>query len=69
MFDFPPAPNLDPSCHLIPSKATKSELKGQEIFFGKGTCGNCHVAPAYLNHQMHDLRLERFTKEPGDECY
>lgn len=66
MFDFPPAPKLDPSGHLIPSKATKSELNGQEIFFGKGTCGNCHVAPAYLNHQMHDLKLERFTKEPGD---
>lgn len=66
MFDFPPAPKLDPSGRLITSKATKSELNGQEIFFGKGTCGNCHVAPAYLNQQMHDLKLERFTKEPGD---
>lgn len=66
MFDFPPSPKLDPSGYLIPSKATKSELNGQEIFFGKGTCGNCHVAPAYMNHQMNDLKLERFTKEPGD---
>lgn len=66
MFDFPPAPKLDSSGRLIPSKATKSELNGEKIFFGKGTCGNCHVAPAYMNHQMHDLKLERFTKEPGD---
>lgn len=66
MFDFPPAPKLDPSGHLIRSKATKSELNGEKIFFGKGTCGNCHAAPAYMNQQMNDLKLERFTKEPGD---
>ena len=66
MFDFPPAPKLDPSGRLIPSKATKNELNGEKIFFGKGTCGNCHVAPAYMNHQMNDLKLEQFTKEPGD---
>ena len=26
----------------------------------------CHPPPFYLDHQMHDLHLERFTREPGD---
>lgn len=66
MFDLPPAPKLDPSGYLIPSKATESEMNGQKIFFGKGTCGNCHIPPSYMNQQLNDLHLERFTKEPGD---
>lgn len=66
MFDVPPAPKLDPIGRLDPAKATRAELAGEEIFFGKGKCGSCHVPPFYLNHQMHDLKLERFTREPGD---
>ena len=63
MFDFPPAPKLDPSGKLDPSKASPQELKGQELFFGKARCAECHPAPSYLDHQMHDLKLERFFKE------
>jgi cytochrome c peroxidase len=68
MFDFPPAPNLDPvNGHLIKSKATESEIRGEQVFFGKGQCATCHVAPSYLDNQLHDLHLERFLKnEPGD---
>ena len=66
MLDFPPAPKLNALGRLDPAKATQSEQRGERIFFGKGTCGTCHVPPAYLDHQMHDLKLERFTKEPGD---
>ncbi|MGA8808813.1 MAG: cytochrome B6 [Thermoanaerobaculia bacterium] len=66
MFDFPPAPKLDDFGHLIPSKATESELRGERIFFGKGQCGSCHPAPFYLGNQMHDLHVERFVNEPGD---
>ena len=40
--------------------------KSQEIFFGKGQCASCHPAPFYLDHQMHDLKVGRFTTEPGD---
>ncbi len=43
-------------------KATKVELKGEEVFFGKGRCAECHPAPVYLDNQMHDLHLERFYK-------
>lgn len=68
MLDFPPAPKLDPSTgRLDPAKATESELRGEKIFFGKGQCSSCHMPPTYLDHQMHDLHLERFLKnEPGD---
>jgi cytochrome c peroxidase len=60
MFDFPPAPKLDEFGKLIPEEATKLELKGQKVFFGKGRCAECHKPPFYLDHQMHDLHLERF---------
>lgn len=60
MFDFPPAPKLDVFGKLIPEKATKLELKGQEVFFGKGRCAECHQPPFYLDDKMHDLHLERF---------
>jgi cytochrome c peroxidase len=60
MIDFPPAPKLDEFGKLIPGKATKQELAGQELFFGKARCGECHPAPFYLDDRMHDLHLERF---------
>lgn len=67
MFDFPPAPKLDRTTgRLIPEKATQAELRGEELFFGKAKCSECHPAPFYLDHQMHDLGMERFTVEPGD---
>jgi cytochrome c peroxidase len=67
MFDFPPAPKLDPvTGRLVRARATESEVRGEDIFFGKGQCANCHPAPFYLDNRMHDLRLERFTREPGD---
>ncbi|EAQ77075.1 cytochrome c Hsc [Blastopirellula marina DSM 3645] len=60
MFDFPPAPKLGLDGKLIADKATESEMRGQELFFGKAKCGDCHPAPFYLDNQMHDLHLERF---------
>ena len=59
---FPPAPKLDVFGRLDPSKATPVELRGQEIFFGKGRCGACHAAPYYTDNLMHDLKTERFFK-------
>jgi cytochrome c peroxidase len=40
---FPPAPKLDVLGKLDPGRATPAELRGQEIFFGKGQCGICHA--------------------------
>ncbi len=66
MLNFPPAPKLDPTGRLDPTKANKSELDGEQLFFGKARCATCHVPPTFLDHQMNDLQLERFTQEPGD---
>ena len=60
MIDFPPAPKLDPFGKLDRSKATKAELAGEKIFYGKGRCAECHSGVGFLDHQMHDLQLERF---------
>ncbi|WP_439624210.1 cytochrome B6 [Gemmata sp.] len=66
MLDFPPAPKLNLLGRLDPKRASDSEKRGEEVFFGKGKCAVCHPAPFYLDHQMHDLHLERFLDEPGD---
>ncbi|RYD30819.1 MAG: cytochrome B6, partial [Verrucomicrobiaceae bacterium] len=67
MLDFPPAPKLSKiTGRLDRSLATESEVRGEEIFFGKGQCATCHVPPVYMDQQYRDLRLERFLKEPGD---
>ncbi len=58
--DFPPAPKLGWDGKLDPAKATEQELRGQEIFFGKGKCGTCHLPPYYTDNQMHDLQTGRF---------
>jgi len=60
MFDFPPAPKLGVFGRLDPDKATEEELRGEELFFGKARCGECHPAPFYLDDKMHDLKVERF---------
>tara|TARA_R110002111_G_scaffold2705_4_gene17946 strand:- start:36147 stop:37559 length:1413 start_codon:yes stop_codon:yes gene_type:complete len=62
MLDFPPAPKLDVFGMLIPEKSTELELQGQQVFFEKGRCADCHQPPFYLDNKMHDLHLERFYK-------
>ena len=57
---FPPAPKLDVYGKLDPRKATPAELRGQAVFFGKGTCATCHVPPYYTDNLMHDLQTDRF---------
>jgi cytochrome c peroxidase len=60
LFDFPPTPKLNVFGKLDPKKATKQEMLGQEIFFGKGKCSVCHPAPFYTDDKMHDLKVGRF---------
>jgi cytochrome c peroxidase len=58
--DFPPAPKLGWDGKLDPDKASEAELRGQEVFFGKGKCSTCHLPPYYTDNTMHDLMTERF---------
>jgi cytochrome c peroxidase len=63
LLDFPPAPKLNLFGKLDPAKSSKNELRGQEIFFGKGQCAVCHAPPYYTDNSMHNLKVERFFKE------
>src|SRR5690606_4443881 len=60
ILDFPPAPKLDVNGRLDPALATVAELRGEAVFFGKGQCATCHIAPYYTDNLMHDLETERF---------
>ena len=66
ILDFPPAPKLNILGRLDRSKATPSEIRGEEIFFGKANCSACHTAPYYTDNLMHDLKVERFFKPHMD---
>jgi cytochrome c peroxidase len=63
LLDFPPAPKLNVFGKLNPAKASESEMRGQEVFFGKGQCATCHTPPYYTDNSMHNLKVERFFKE------
>jgi len=63
MIDFAPAPKLNTMGTLNRKKATPQEIQGEGLFFGKARCVACHQPPAYTDHQMHDLHLERFGAE------
>ena len=62
LFDFPPASKLRWDGKLDPKRATEAELRGQEVFFGKGQCAVCHPPPYYTDNLMHNLHTERFFK-------
>ena len=63
ILDFPPAPKLDIYGKLDSAKATRQEMRGQNLFFGKAQCSVCHPAPYYTDNLMHDLQAERFFEE------
>ena len=72
LLDFPPAPKLNVLGKLDPNLASESELRGQELFFGKAQCGVCHPAPYYTDNTMHNLKTERFyepMKANGHESH
>jgi len=61
LLDFPPAPKLSVvDGKLDPKQASEAELRGQELFFGKARCSECHPAPYYTDNTMHNLQAERF---------
>ncbi len=63
LLDFPPAPKLNVFGKLNPAKASESELRGQQVFFGKGQCAICHTPPFYTDNLMHNMQVERFFQE------
>jgi cytochrome c peroxidase len=62
ILDFPPAPKLGVDGKLDPRKANAAEIRGQQLFFGKARCAECHTAPYYTDNLMHNLQVERFYK-------
>ncbi|MFZ5469085.1 MAG: cytochrome B6 [Myxococcota bacterium] len=60
LFDFPPAPKLDVFGRLSSRLATEQERRGEQVFFGKGRCAECHPPPIFSDNFMHDLKTERF---------
>jgi len=62
LFDFPPAPKLNVMGRLDRRKASESEARGEDLFFGKGNCSVCHTPPYYTDNSMHNLKVERFYK-------
>ena len=62
LLDFPPAPKLTVFGTLDEARATSAELRGQQVFFGKGKCSVCHEPPNYTDNNMHNLQVERFYK-------
>lgn len=63
LMDFPPAPKLGWDGKLDSKMATKSEMRGQEVFFGNGKCNLCHTPPYYTDNLMHNLKAEKFYKQ------
>lgn len=63
LLDFPPAPKLDVFGKLDHSKANDAEKHGEEVFFGKGRCAECHTPPYYTDNTLHNLQLERFFEQ------
>ncbi|MGA7499772.1 MAG: cytochrome B6 [Isosphaeraceae bacterium] len=60
---FPPAPlGLDGKLDTRKFAADSTEMRGQQLFFGKAQCATCHPAPYYTDNTMHDLQVERFYK-------
>ena len=53
---LPARAKLDLFGKLDPSKASQAELRGQDVFFGKGKCAICHPAPYYTDNLMHNLQ-------------
>lgn len=60
LLDFPPAPKLDLFGKLKPGLASTEEMRGQDVFYGKGKCASCHLPPYFTDNSMHDLAEERF---------
>ena len=62
MLDFPPAPKLDTFGKLDPAKATRTEMRGQEIFLARTSARLAISPPFYTDNLIHNLQTKRFFK-------
>lgn len=60
ILDNPPAPKLGVLMRLDKNLATEQELNGEQLFFGKARCSECHNGPQFVDDYMHNLKVERF---------
>ncbi|HLQ36154.1 MAG TPA: cytochrome B6 [Planctomycetota bacterium] len=60
ILDLPPAPKLRPTGELDPALATAQELRGEQLFHGRGKCAVCHSGEYFTDNLSHDLKVERF---------
>ena len=63
ILDFPPVPELGVDGKLNPNKASAGEIRGQQLFFDKARCSECHAAPYYTDNLMHNLQAEAPTDQ------
>ena len=68
LLDFPPAPEARRrSASSIRRRRRERELRGQEVFFGKGKCATCHAPPYYTDNTMHDLQTGALLQAADDQ--
>ncbi|MCC6781373.1 MAG: hypothetical protein IT457_00920 [Planctomycetes bacterium] len=48
-----------------PQWLSAQELRGRNVFFGRGNCNSCHSAPAFTDHNFHRLGLRPETEDLG----
>ena len=57
LLDFPPAPKLDVfGAARSARRRARAELRGEQVFFGKARCAECHPPPIFTDNFMHDLQ-------------
>jgi hypothetical protein len=56
-------PGKHVTLRLAQMKTSEAELRGQEVFYGKGQGSFCcHTPPYFTDNSMHDLHTDSFYK-------
>src|SRR5688572_30866193 len=61
LLDFPPAPKLNVLGRLNRARASQSEIRGEDLFFGKAQCSVCHRHRSTRTNRWTTLRASRFS--------
>jgi hypothetical protein len=68
MLDFSPVPKLDVLSKLDPAKTIPAEMRGQEIFFGKGQSASCHQPRDLGTSTSHRRKARRVGSRSWATC-